>query len=522
MIQRAGTRHATQNTSADRPVNGRHRKPTRTTPRPLPAMDPDPDTVPWSPLGQRVHMIGIGGCGMRGAAALLLKGGAVVSGSDRAANGTLARMKEQGATIHVGQRAANLPEDCDLVVCSAAIKESNPELVAARDRGLRIIRYAELLGLLMSRHAGIAIAGTHGKSTTTAMVSWVLRQAGLDPSFVIGAAVHQLGGSSGVGDGDHFVVEACEFDRSFLNLQPKFATILNLEEDHLDCYANLEAIIESFAAFAANVPADGVLVVNGEDRNAMRAVEGISAAVQTFGFDGEADWKARIIEVHNGCSHFQIIRQDQPIAEMRLRIPGRHMVADALAAFALCRHCGVAPERIADILSDFEGAHRRMTLRGTVAGVTVVDDYGHHPTEIQATLRAAREFYNPRKMFVVFQPHQHSRTRFLLNDFARSFGSADVVIVPDIYFVRDSESERDEIDATDLVERIHLNGGDARHEKSFARIAADLCTEVEEGDLVVTMGAGDVWQVADQLLHCLQTHRTDAGAHLEKLAELDD
>ncbi len=507
MIQGAGTRNASRGTGA---VNGSS----------LPSVGQNAPT--WSPLGRHIHMVGIGGCGMRGAAALLMHGGAVVSGSDRADNGTLMRLKEQGATVHVGQRAANLPEACDLVVHSAAIKASNPELVAARDRGLEIIRYSELLGLLMSRRAGVAVAGTHGKSTTSAMVSYVLREAGLDPSYVIGASVNQLGGSSGVGDGDHFVVESCEFDRSFLNLRPKFATILNIEEDHLDCYADLDAIIESFAAFAALVPADGLLVVNGEDRNAMRAIEGVSCNVETFGFHDEADWKAEILAIENGCSHFKVIREGRDVAQIRLSIPGRHMVADALAAFALCRHCGVEASRAAEFLSTFQGAHRRMTLRGRVAGVTVVDDYGHHPTEIQVTLRAARDYYSPRKMYVVFQPHQHSRTRFLLNDFARSFGSADVVIVPDIYFVRDSESERDEIDATDLVERIHLNGGDARHEKSFAQIATDLCGEVKEGDLVVTMGAGDVYRVADQLLDCLKRTRDDAQANVVSLVELDD
>jgi len=474
-----------------------------------------------SPADCRVHMIGIGGCGMRGAAGVLLRAGAIVSGSDRCGSGALARLGERGADIRIGQCADNLPDSCDVVVYSAAIDASNPELLAARERGLKVIKYAELLGLLMASRCGIAVAGTHGKSTTTAMITFVLREAGLDPSFVIGAGVKQLGGGSGVGDGKHFVVEACEYDRSFLNLQPTFATILNVDEDHLDYYSGLPEIIEAFRAFASRVPAEGVLVVNGEDRDAMRAVQDVGTTVETFGFEGPLDWRAEVLDAPRGCVRFQVLRDGQPLTEVDLSIPGRHNVANALAAMAVCFNANVEPETIARALGEFDGAHRRLTQRGRIAGVTVVDDYAHHPKEIQVTLRAARDFYDPRRLFVVFQPHQHSRTRFLLNDFAMSFGLANVVIVPDIYFVRDSESERDRIDAQDLVERIHLGGGDARYEPSFDRIAAGLCKEVRDGDLVITMGAGNVWQVADNLLDCLaQTRGVSEACVMGDAAEL--
>ena len=459
----------------------------------------------WIPRGQRVHLIGIGGCGMRGAAAVLMKEGAIVSGSDRVESGALQRLAEQGATIHIGQKGDNIPEDCDLVVRSAAIHDDNPELVAARERGVRVIKYSELLGRLMARRHGVAIAGTHGKSSTSAMVSFVLREAGADPSFVIGAGVEQLGGGSGVGDGPQFVVEACEYDRSFLNLRPKVATILNIEEDHLDFYRDLDAIVESFKAFASLVPAEGTLIVNGADRNAMRAAADVSANVETFGFEGDVDWRAEILDAPRGCCRFRVYRKNQYVTRVELAIPGRHHVANALAAMAVCFHCGVDIACIAKALGDFRGAYRRMTLRGEIDGVAVVDDYGHHPTEIQVTLRAAREFYTPKRMFVVFQPHQHSRTRFLLNDFARSFGSADVVIVPDIYFVRDSESEKELITGKDLVDRINMCGGEARYEKDFSAIVRQLCAEVRPGDLVVTMGAGNVWKIADDLLVCLSS-----------------
>lgn len=457
---------------------------------------------------------------MRGAARVLLRERALVSGSDRNDSGALVELRQHGATIGIGQSVGNLPQSCDLVVRSAAVPDSNPEVLAARQRGIPVIKYSELLGLLMGRKTGIAVAGTHGKSTTTAMITYVLRQAKCDPSFVIGAGVAQLSGGSGVGDGEHFVVEACEYDRSFLNLRPKLATILNVDEDHLDCYrGGLDEIVEAFRAFAGLVPEDGMLVVNGEDRSAVRAVQGLGVPVETFGFEGQFDWRAEVLESRTGCCRFLAHRSGRPFTEVQLSIPGRHHVANALASMAICHHCGIEPEIMAQALGEFRGAHRRLTLRGQVAGVNVVDDYAHHPKEIQVTLRAAREYYQPRRMFVVFQPHQHSRTRFLLNDFATSFGAADVVIVPEIYFVRDSETERDLIDARDLVEQIHLRGGEARYEPDFEKIASQLCREVRTGDLVITMGAGNVWQVADALLRCLSRTRGTEGGRIEFMGD---
>lgn len=440
---------------------------------------------------------------MRGAAGVLLRRGAIVTGSDQSDSASLQLLRDRGAAVAVCQDAANIPDNCDAVVHSAAVKETNPEMAAARQRGLRVMKYSELLGLLMADRAGVAVAGTHGKSTTTAMVAFVMKQAGLDPSFVIGADVKQLDGSSGVGDGRHFVVEACEYDRSFLNLRPRLATILNVERDHLDYYRDLDEIIEAFGDFAALVPQDGLIVVNGEDRNALKAVEDAEARVETFGLGDGVEWRAEEIAAHRGCMRFHVSRGGKRLTETSLSIPGRHNMLNALAATAVCVAAGVEPEKVAELLGRFNGAHRRLTLCGEVNGVTVVDDYAHHPTEIQVTLKAARRYYEPRKMYVVFQPHQHSRTRFLLEEFARSFGEADVVIMPEIYFVRDSEAERDLISARHLVQQIHQYGGEARHEKSFDAIVEQLSEEVRPGDLVVTMGAGDVWKIAERLVKSL-------------------
>lgn len=458
-------------------------------------------------LGRRFHLIGIGGSGMRALAKMLLDRRGVVSGSDLVGGGAVERLVEAGATIHVGQRAENLRRGCDVVVYSAAIDERNPELIAARRSGVEVLKYSQMLGRLMSERAGVAIAGTHGKSTTSGMVAYVLRQAGADPSFVVGATVPQLGGPSGVGAGRYFVAEACEYDRSFLNLSAQYATILNVEEDHLDCYQDLGAIVEAFRAFAARVAADGVLVVNGDDREAVAASETARCEVQTFGLGPECTWRGRVVGEDRGCARLAVSLCGETFCELPVPLPGRHNAYNALAATALLHHAGLAPEQIVSLLPGYTGALRRMTLKGHARGVTVLDDYAHHPTEVQATLRAIRDHYRPRRIFCVFQPHQHSRTRFLLKDFAASFAAADTVLVPDIYFVRDSVREKDCVRAEDLVAQIRLHGGAATYRASFEEIVDHLLGELAEGDLVVTMGAGNVWNVADDIVRRLGTDR---------------
>ena len=454
-------------------------------------------------VSRRIHLIGIGGSGMRALAGVLLRYGATVSGSDLTGGQTLEHLVGQGAAISAGQREQNLPEKCDLVVYSAAIDERNPELAAARKRGIEVIKYSQMLGRLMERSVGLAIAGTHGKSTTSAMVAYALSAEGLDPSFIVGATVEQLGGPSGAGRGRHFVAEACEFDRSFLNLHPKIAAILNIEEDHLDCYQDLDAIIEAFGAFSTRVQPDGVLVVNGEDRNVAQAVRGAGCEVETFGLAAGCLWRAENLRADRGCYSLDVMRNDKPFCSMKLSLPGLHNVYNALAAGAMLHHAGLSDGAIAARLGAFLGTRRRMTLKGIIAGITVLDDYAHHPTEIQVTLKAIREHYQPGRLFVVFQPHQHSRTRFLLKDFARSFAAADSVLVPDIYFVRDSQRERDYISSQDLVAQIRLNGGSAQYLRTFDEIAGELHRQIKAGDLVVTMGAGNVYEVSDEIIQWL-------------------
>ena len=451
-------------------------------------------------LGQRIHLIGISGAGMRALGQMLLDRGAILSGSDSGGNGIAERLREQGATVYTSQRPENLPDECDLVVYSAAIDEQNPELLAGRQSGAEVVKYSQMLGRLMAEKVGLAVAGTHGKSTTAAMVSHVLKQAGKDPSFIIGATVDQLGGPSGVGKGRHFVAEACEFDCSFLNLHPQYAAILNIEEDHLDCYRDLEAIIEAFRAFVAGTAAGGVLVVNGEDRNALQSARDARCDVETFGLSDSCCWRGLRLQSDRGRVRMRVQKAKREFCELLVPLPGMHNAYNALAAVALLHHAGLEAESIARYLATFSGARRRMMLKAQQGGITVVDDYAHHPTEIQATLRALYDFHQPKRTLCIFQPHQHSRTRFMLKDFAQSFALADEVILPDIYFVRDSEKEKDYISSEDLVAQIRLRGGTAFYLKTFQGIVEHLRRILRPGDMVVTMGAGNIWEVADEIV----------------------
>ncbi len=454
--------------------------------------------------GSVIHMVGVGGCGMRAAARLLLQCGARVSGSDQKLFDGIGPLKEFGAKISIGQDASNLPPGVTLVVHSAAVPEHNEELRAARACGCRVIKYAELLGELMRLRKGVAVAGTHGKSTTTAMTAYLFKMAGLAPSYVVGANVPQLGGGAGVGMGEHFIVEACEFDRSFLNLQPRQAAILNVEADHLDCYADIDEITEAFTTFANGVESNGLIVARHEDVRLMQAVAHAQARVETFGFASGATWRAVDLSFDKGRYAFCITYEDQHLFRTSIALAGRHNIANALVAVALAWNAGATRDVLAEALTTFEGVDRRMTECGRARGVIVIDDYAHHPTEVSVTLEALRERHAPKRLWVVFQPHQHSRTRILMDDFARSFGAADEIIVPAVYGSRDTAADARLTNAQDLVERIRKNGGSVTYMPTLEGISSHLENSVQEGDVVVTMGAGNVWTLAHDLAERLK------------------
>lgn len=455
--------------------------------------------------GQRVHFIGIGGCGMSGLARMLLDAGAVVSGSEPKPNPQTFDLSRRGARISRDQMGELLSRDVNLVVRTAAIPDSNREYLAAKAFGIPVIKYAQMLGQVMQERLGVAVAGTHGKSTTTAMISYALVQVGADPSFVVGGTVPQLGGGgSRSGTSDLFVAEACEYDHSFHSLHPTVALITNIEEDHLDCYKDINDIVDSFRHFARLVPPDGLILANGTDPRVIQALGGITAPVELCALAPGFAWSTAPTGVENGCYHGDVFYKGAKLASLKLAVAGEHNLINATMAVAACHACGIDAAQAAEALGSFSGVDRRMTQMGQVGGApdgaTVVDDYGHHPTEIRATLKALRQRYQPRRLFCVFQPHQHSRTRFLLDDFATAFASADETIVPDIYFVRDSETERQSVSSTDLVQRIRLNGQSARHLPEFPAIVEYLRGAALPGDLIVTMGAGNVWEIGRDLV----------------------
>lgn len=450
--------------------------------------------------GRRVHFIGIGGCGMSGLARMLIDSGAIVTGSELQPNEQTFELSARGARISRDQSGEFLSRDIDIVVRTAAVKDTNIEYLGARAMGLKTVKYAALLGQVMEERLGVAVAGTHGKSTTTAMIAWAMLECGADPSFVVGGTVPQLGGGSRSGAGKAFVAEACEFDRSFHNLRPRIAIITNIEEDHLDCYRNLEEIIASFRHFAGLVPADGTIIANALDTNVDLALADISCPIERAGLVEGYPWSTRIIGKERGCYRGEVFHKGTAVAILRMSVAGEHNLLNATMALAACHACGVDVVPAAAALGTFAGVGRRMEELGTVNGAAVVDDYAHHPTEIRATLKAAREKYRPRRLICIFQPHQHSRTRFLLEDFAASFEQADEVIVPDIYFVRDSEAEMHAVSADDLVRRIATNGGRASHVKDFDEIVEQMRHAAGEGDLVMTMGAGNVCEIGRKLV----------------------
>jgi UDP-N-acetylmuramate--alanine ligase len=331
------------------------------------------------------------------------------------------------------------------------------------------------------------------------MISFALAQCGVDPSFVIGGTVPQLGGGSHSGGGNIFVAEACEFDRSFHNLRPRVALITNIERDHLDYYRDIDEIVQSFRDFARRVPRDGLIIANGRDPQVAQAISGLAAPIETVALRDNFIWSTRILGIDNGCYRGEVSYQGRPVGTLRLSIAGEHNLLNATMAAAACAACGVPAADAIEALGQFEGVDRRMTVMGRYHGATVVDDYGHHPTEIRTTLKALRERFDPRRLICVFQPHQHSRTRSLLEDFAASFVQADETIVPDIYFVRDSDAERHSVTAADLVDRIKANGQKAVHLASFERIVEHLKEIAREDDLIVTMGAGNIWEIGRAL-----------------------
>lgn len=449
--------------------------------------------------GHCIYFIGIGGIGMSAVARILLKEGCIVEGSDIQASPLTSTLEKMGAKINTKQDGSFMTSGTNMVVISAAITEDNPDLKTARKLGIKVVKYSQILGSLMKEKCGIAISGTHGKTTTSAMVSTILKTGGLDPTFVIGGEVPDIGGNAYLGKGNLFVAEACEYDRSFLNLTPQIGVITNIEEDHLDYYENIEKIIHAFSDFASQIPKEGLLVISDHDKNTALVAQRAKCRVETYSLDNCSDWSAEIMPIKDGINRFKVLKKNKYFDDFLLKIPGSHNVLNALAATAVCTYIGVDKNTIKTALASYSGANRRFQIIGVRNGITIIDDYAHHPTEICVTLKAAREFYPEKRIWCIFQPHQYSRTRHLLKGFVKSFQNADKVIFTEIYAARDNDFEKAAVNSVKLHHEVCAAGIDARYISRLSDITNLLSSSVQTNDVVITMGAGDIWKVAYDL-----------------------
>lgn len=448
---------------------------------------------------QHAHFIGIGGIGMSGIAEILLNLGMKVSGSDLRRGPVTDRLAQLGATIYEGHRAGQIA-GATVVVTSSAVSPANPEVLEAHAKKIPVIQRAEMLAELMRLKYGIAIAGMHGKTTTTSMVAAVLSAGGLDPTVVVGGRVDALGSNARLGTTQYLVAEADESDRSFLKLSPILAVVTNLDREHMDCYHDIADVEQAFLNFMDKVPFYGAVTACLDNPQLAAILPRAQRRVFTYGLAAAADYRLAFLETEAGCfSRFLVNTKTGPIGPFELHVPGRHNVLNATASVAIAHQLEVTPGKIAEGLRNFRGVDRRFQQRGTAAGVTVVDDYGHHPTEICATLAAARECGHKR-IHVVFQPHRYTRTRDLMDAFGGAFAAADTVFVLPIYAA--SEEPIPGISGETLA--AHIKGPRTQYVADFPAAIAAVAAEAKEDDLVLTLGAGSVSQLAAQILAALK------------------
>jgi UDP-N-acetylmuramate--alanine ligase len=446
---------------------------------------------------QRIHCVGIGGIGISAIARVLLEQGNHITGSDLRLSPVAQALAESGATVFCGHDAAHVG-NADAVLVSSAIPENNPEVMEARRRGIPVFKRAEYLGQLMAGKTGIAIAGTHGKTTTTSMVAWILTEAGLDPTFIVGGVIQLLGTNARAGKGPHFVIEADEYDHMFLGLKPNVAAVTHLEHDHLDCFPTFADMRAAFEQFLDLVPADGLIIGCG-DQPAVSALlqRGYVAPVQTCGLGQENDWYALEMRPNpQGGQSFKVSRKGKEWGCVHLQIPGIHNVQNALSAIAIADWLDVNPQVTRRSLAAFTGVGRRFELRGEIDGIAVIDDYGHHPTEIEATLAGAKARYGVRPLWAVFQPHTYSRIKALWRAFLSCFKQADHVIVLDIYAAREKDTLG--VSAADLAtEIVHP---DVHYIADFDDAAGYILAHAEPNAVIITFSAGDGNQVGEKVL----------------------
>ncbi|PWB75336.1 UDP-N-acetylmuramate--L-alanine ligase [candidate division GN15 bacterium] len=439
---------------------------------------------------RKLHFVGIGGAGMSGIAEILHNLGFEVTGSDSTPSEITEYLASTGIRIQGAHVAENVAQS-DVVVISSAISDTNPEVAEARRRGIPVIKRAEMLGEIMRLKFSIGVAGTHGKTTTTSMIGKILRQANLNPTLIVGGVVAELGTGAALGSGDYLVAEADEYDKSFLAMFPSMSVVLNVEPDHLECYNGMEDLLNSFLAYINRVPFYGSAIISAEDPNTQVFRPRISRPYATFGFSNDADYRAVNLTMEPNRSVFSVYRRQQLLGEIILRVPGRHNVANALAAIAATSELDVPFPAIADALRDFRGVGRRFEFIAEVNGVTIIDDYAHHPSEIKATLAAARVAYPGRRVIAVFQPHLFSRTKQFVNEFAQTLSAADLCILTDIYPAR-------ELPIPGVTSELIKAAAEKSGQGAFRYVGVKdnaveaIAETAHPGDVVILIGAGSI------------------------------
>ncbi len=481
--------------------------------------------------------IGIGGIGMSAIAQFLRSKGNIVSGSDLVKTRITQKLEDLGIKVYYFHNKANISSKIDIVVYSLAIPKDNPEIEEAKRLKITIFSRSQFLGRMMKKYGKkkIVIAGTHGKTTTTSLLTVILVEAGQDPTAIIGAEVTSLGSNVRIGNDDFFIVEACEYQCSFLDLDYSYAIITNIEPDHLDFYSDFDGVVQAFSKFSAKIPKDKVLVLYGDNKAVLNKISTQSnCKIITYGFESGNDFKIGKRHFSKDGTTFSISKKDGKKEKLKVKIPGDHNILNATACYILASELGIKKSIIKKALIRFKGAKRRFEIKGETKGVTIVDDYAHHPTEIKATLKAAKEYFKGQpacrtsksshsslslrarpsesktvesqagRIWAVFQPHQYSRTKFFLSDFAKSFKDADKVILLDIYASRDSQRDKKSISILDLLKAVKDNSKEAYYIGNFRKTIQFLIDNFKKGDVVFTIGAGDVWKVGEELVKGLK------------------
>ena len=450
----------------------------------------------------RIHFVGIGGIGMSGIAEVLLNLGYVVSGSDLHDSEATQRLRSLGAQIFIGHQEENLAANPSVVVVSTAVKYSNPEVLEARRRQIPVIPRAEMLAELMRMKYGVAVAGSHGKTTTTSIIAAVLSTASLDPTMVIGGRVRMFGTNAKMGQGEILVAEADESDGSFLLLSPTIAVVTNIDREHMDFHQTMERLNENFLTFINKIPFYGLAVLCIDNANVRTLLAKVRKRFTTYGLSPEAEFSARDLDLKAGSVEFTVLRHAKPLGQLKLHLPGRHSATNALAAVAVAHELEIPFKQVAEALDTFTGIHRRFEIKGDPRGITVIDDYGHHPEEIRATLGAIRDSWK-RPLTVIFQPHRYSRTRDLFDDFVTAFDGADRLVLTEIYGA--GEDPIPEVSGELLYQAIKRNGRvDVEFIADKTQIAERLRGKLVPRDIALTLGAGDIYKVGEALVDALQ------------------